>query len=246
MTQAVDTAATLVIGNEILSGKVQDINSTYQCKSLSEHGVEVRTILTIPDEVERIGSEAKALSDSHTWVFTSGGIGPTHDDITIASIAAGFNAAIIESPQLLERLKDYYGDRFTEAHQRMAQVPEGAKLIRLDEAGRFQIQFKNLYIFPGIPQLLMRRFDSIKERFRSAPIFLKQIFLNIDEGEIAAQLEGTLEHFPELNLGSYPSLESAYDVKLTLESRSTEYLESALDFLLKLLPPASVLKIETL
>ena len=107
------TAGIIIIGNEILSGKVTDINSPYLCKELRILGVEVKQIITIPDISEIIGKTVLDFSERYTWVFTSGGIGPTHDDITVASIAQGFGTKLFESPQIIKAIQNYHGKSMT-------------------------------------------------------------------------------------------------------------------------------------
>lgn len=224
------TAAIVIIGNEILSGKVCDTNSTYLCRELRQLGVNVQRIITIPDDAEIIGHTVRQMSDAYTWVFTSGGIGPTHDDITISAIAMGFGLAAHLDDELVSLLKDHYQERLTPEHLRMALVPPGSILLRHFDLPFPQVQFRNILIFPGIPELLVQRFQVLKEQFRQPAILLKEIFLNMDEGQIAHTLDETMAHFPLLLLGSYPTFPSAekwYRVKLTLESYDSAYLETA-------------------
>ncbi len=245
MREKLKTAGIIIIGNEILSGKVTDINSPYLCQELRPLGVEVKQIITIPDIPEIIGQTAVDFSERFSWVFTSGGIGPTHDDITVASIAKGFGKKLIESPQIIKAIQNYHGDKMTAAHRRMAMIPEGSELIVYAEGRGPQLQFRNIFVFPGIPEFLKIRFSAIKERFRTTPIVLKQMFLKADEGVIAESLDATQEAFPELMLGSYPKVSGAdYDVKLTLECRDSAYLEKAFNFLYELLPAECVLRVE--
>ena len=239
------TAGIIIIGNEILSGKVTDKNSPYLCKELRILGVEVKQIITIPDVPEEIGKTALEFSKSFNWVFTSGGIGPTLDDLTVASIAKEFGVSLYESPQIMEAIYKYRGKNMTAAHRRMAMIPEGSELIEYAEGRPPQLQFHNIFIFPGIPEFLKIRFSGIKERFRTTPIVIKQIFLKADEGDIAASLDETQQAYPELQLGSYPKISgSDYNVKLTLECRDREYLQNACDFLCKHLSDESILKIK--
>ena len=236
------TAGIIIIGNEILSGKVQDMNSSYLCQELRMLGVEVMQIITIPDIREIIAQTVVDFSKRYTWVFTSGGIGPTHDDITVASIADGFGEDLFESPQIIEIIKSYHGNNMTDAHRRMALIPKGSKLIKTLEGRPPQLQFKNIFIFPGIPEFLKSRFSIIKESFRTTPIVLKEIYLNADEGKIAGMLDLTLDAYPKLMLGSYPRVSGAdYKVKLTLECRDSAYLEEAFKFLYELLPKEYIL-----
>ena len=237
------TAGIIIIGNEILSGKINDINSPFLCQELRILGVEVRQIITIPDIPEIIGQTAVDFSKKYTWVFTSGGIGPTHDDITISSIANSFGVGLYESPKIIKIIQSFHGKNMTDAHKRMAMIPEGSKLIETLKGRLPQLQFKNIFIFPGIPEFLKSRFSDIKENFRTTPIVLKEIFLNADEGKIADILDETLHAYPKLMLGSYPRVSGEnYKVKLTLESRDSLYLEKAFKFLSEKLPKEYLIK----
>jgi molybdopterin-biosynthesis enzyme MoeA-like protein len=215
------------------------------CKELRILGVEVQQIITIPDIPEIIGRTVRDFSEQFSWVFTSGGIGPTHDDITVASIAKGFGIELFEAPQIMKAIQNYHGDKMTAAHRRMAMIPEGSELIEYAEGRSPQLKFRNIFVFPGIPEYLKIRFAGIKERFRTTPIVLKQIYLKADEGEIADSLDATMAEFPQLMLGSYPKVSgSDYDVKLTLECRDSEYLDKALNFLCERLPEECILRFE--
>ena len=167
------------------------------------------------------------------------------DDITVASIAKGFGIELFEAPQIMKAIQNYHGDKMTTAHRRMAMIPEGSELIEYAEGRGPQLKFRNIFVFPGIPEYLKIRFASIKERFRTTPIVLKQIYLKADEGEIADSLDATMSEFPQLMLGSYPKVSgSDYDVKLTLECRDSEYLDKALNFLCERLPEECILRFE--
>ena len=145
----------------------------------------------------------------------------------------------------MKAIQNYHGDKMTAAHRRMAMIPEGSELIEYAEGRGPQLKFRNIFVFPGIPEYLKIRFASIKERFRTTPIVLKQIYLKADEGEIADSLDATMAEFPQLMLGSYPKVSgSDYDVKLTLECRDSEYLDKALKFLCERLPEDCILRFE--
>jgi molybdenum cofactor synthesis domain-containing protein len=122
------TAGIVLVGNEILSGKIEDANAVYLCRELRSLGVDVRRISVIPDEVDTIAAEIAAFSRGHDVVFTSGGVGPTHDDVTIEGAARALGVPVVRHPHLVALLQRYYGDRLTEAHLKMAEVPEGAEL----------------------------------------------------------------------------------------------------------------------
>ena len=239
------TAGIVIIGNEVLSGKTQDTNSHYLARELRALGVELRRVLVIPDEVELIGREVAAFSREFDFVFTTGGVGPTHDDVTMAGIAHGFGVKVIHHPELERRLRDRHGQNINEARLRMAEVPEGAELVGEGSLYAPVAKLKNVYIFPGIPKVLQDRFEAIKERFREAPYFLKVVFSKEGEGVIASILNDLLASFPDLLLGSYPVLDNPdYRVKLTLESKDANYLDRAFQKLLGALPKGSILRTE--
>jgi molybdenum cofactor synthesis domain-containing protein len=239
------TAGIIIIGNEVLSGKTQDTNSHYFSKELRALGVELRRVVVIPDEIEIIGREVAAFSRDFDFVFTSGGVGPTHDDVTMAGVARGFGVAVVRHVDLERRLHDRHGQNINEARLRMAEVPDGAELVGDWSLYGPVAKMKNVYIFPGIPKVLQDRFEAIKEEFREAPYYLKIIYSKEGEGVIAAILNDLLVSFPDLLLGSYPVLDNPdYRVKLTLESKDRTYLERAFQKLVSALPEGSILRTE--
>ena len=240
MSTANPTAAILLIGNEILSGKIQDANAAYLCRELRALGVDVRRISVIPDEVQLIAEEVASFSRDFDVVFTSGGVGPTHDDVTIEGVARAMTVAVIRHPLLIELLERYYRGRVTEAALRMAEIPDGAELVG-GETVRFPtVMMRNVYVLPGVPEIFRAKFEALRERFRDAPIHLRNVFVSIGEGTLADYLNRLLQDFPLLQLGSYPEFSNPeYKVKVTLESRDRGYVEQALaDFLARL--PADV------
>ena len=239
------TAGIVIIGNEVLSGKTQDINSHFFCTELRQLGVEVQKIATIQDEIELIGREVAAFSKRYDYVFTSGGVGPTHDDVTIEGIAHGFHVKVVRHPDIEQRMRRRLGGDVNEARLRMANVPDGATLLATEALFAPIVNIHNVYIFPGIPSILQERFHAIKERFRDAPYYLKNVYVKYGEGIIAAMLNDLLAKFPELMLGSYPVLDSPdYKVKVTLESKDSGYLAHALQAFIASLPKDSVHRID--
>ena len=238
------TAGIILIGNEILSGKTTDANAAYLCRELRELGVDVGRILVIPDDVACIAEEVAAFSKTFDFVFTSGGVGPTHDDVTIEGVARAMGVPVVRHPELVALLERYYRDTLTDAALRMAEIPEGAELIR-DNGLRFpNVAMRNVFVLPGVPEIFRRKFDAMRERFRDAPIHLKNVFVRIGEGTLAAYLNGLLGDFPLLLVGSYPELSNPeYQVKVTLESRDRAYLEQALADFLGRLPGEAVVKV---
>ena len=239
------TAGIVIIGNEVLSGKTQDINSYFLSTELRRLGVELQKISTIQDEIPIIGQEVAAFSKKFDHVFTSGGVGPTHDDVTIEGIAHGLGLKVVRHPDIEQRMRQRFGAAVNEARLRMANVPEGATLLPPDALFAPIVNIYNVYVFPGIPKILQERFLSIKERFRDAPYFLKNVYVRYGEGVIAAILNDLLVKFPQLMLGSYPVLDlPEYKVKVTLESKDPAYLEGALQAFVASLPEDAVQRIE--
>lgn len=228
------TAGIIVIGNEILSGKTRDENSLYLVRELRDLGVDVRKISVIPDELNLISNEVREFSNSYDYVFTTGGVGPTHDDLTMDGVAAAFHRRIRRNPDLEAALRQFYGQDLMEANLRMADIPEGARLVGSKGLWFPVIAVENVHIFPGVPEILRRKFERIKEMFREAPFHLREIYLRADEGRIAGILHRVVADFPDLLLGSYPYFDIAsYSIKLTLESKDLAYLERAHAFLLE-------------
>jgi FAD synthetase len=235
------TAGIVIIGNEILSGKVQDANAAYLVRELRILGVDVRKISVIPDDIDVIAGEVATFSRQFDIVFTSGGVGPTHDDVTIEGIAKAFGRRVVRHPELEHILRSRYDRDLNEARLKLTEVPEGAVLISEDGLWLPAVTIENVYIFPGIPDLLRQKFELIKERFRDQPYVLRRVYVKVGEGNIAACLNELLGEFPELLLGSYPEMHNpAYRVMLTLESKDEAYVQRALDRLLTLLPVGSV------
>lgn len=239
------TAAVIIIGNEILSGKVQDTNSSYLASELRALGVDVRRISVIPDDIDVIAKETAAFSEKYDYVFTAGGVGPTHDDVTIEGIARGFNLGTVTNRKILEHIRLRCGGSLNDAAVKMAEVPEGAEIIEMEGLMFPPVVVRNVYIFPGIPEFLKQKFSRIKERFRSKPFALKKIYVNEEECSIAHHLGRITSEFPDVMVGSYPRVDvPGYKVIVTLESTNSESLKKAYDLLTALLPEGTVVRSE--
>src|SRR5215510_10231047 len=222
------TAGIIIIGNEILSGKTRDENSPYLASELRNLGVDVRKITVIPDDLNLISNEVRQFSSTYDYVFTTGGVGPTHDDLTMDGIATAFGRQTHRHPELESTLRQYYSKDLIDGNLRMADIPDGARLVGGKGAWFPTIAVENVYIFPGVPEILRRKFERIKEMFREEPFYLREIYLRADEGVIAGILNALLLKFPELMLGSYPYFDNpVYSIKLTLESKDAGYLDRA-------------------
>jgi len=214
------TAGIILIGNEILSGKVIDANAAYLCRELRELGVEVRRIAVIPDEVALIAEEVAAFSKLFDLVFTSGGVGPTHDDVTIEGVALALGVRVVRDERLVALIARHARGPLNEARLKMAEVPEGAELTADGELVFPAVVVRNIYILPGVPELFRKKFMAIRERFRVAPFFARAFYTLQEEFDIAGGLRAVADAHPQVAVGSYPSFSSPdYRVKVTLESK---------------------------
>jgi len=235
----------VVVGNEILSGKVLDTNSPFLAKQLRAAGVVLDRIIVIPDEIEVIADTVRSFSAEYDLVFTSGGVGPTHDDLTIAGVAAALGRRVVRHPLLEQSLREFFGDEVDEPQLRLADVVEGTELLTDGNARFPTFLVENIYVLPGIPEIFQDKVTAIRDRFASDPFHLRIVYVRQQETAIADFLDATLEAFPELLLGSYPKLNHPeYKVRLTLESKDAQYLENALGKLLELLPDNAVVRQE--
>ncbi len=205
------TAAVLVIGDEILSGRTQDGNSHYIAKYLARMGIDLCEIRVVPDIAEEIVAAVNAVRARYTYVFTTGGIGPTHDDITADAIARAFGVGIEENAEaiamLLERIRP---DQLNEARRRMARIPLGAELIenKISKAPGFMIG--NVIVMAGVPMIMESMLDAIAPKLRSgARVLVETIDAgSIPEGRYAKALAALAESWPQVGMGSYPHFSS--------------------------------------
>ena len=239
------SCALVVVGNEILSGKVQDSNAYFAARELRKLGVALARIATIPDELDLIAGEVAYCSRNFDFVITSGGVGPTHDDLTMEGVARAFKRRLVMNPVLEALVREHFRERSLEAGLRMAQVPEGAVLNDAGDIRFPTVQIENVYVLPGIPQLFEAKLAALKPRFATDPYFMRAIYTIATEGVIAEHLDACVAAFPELMLGSYPRIGNPeYRVKLTLESKDADYLDRAFRHLMDLLPSGAVVKTE--
>lgn len=226
------TAAIIIIGNEILSGRTQDTNTHFLCKQLTLLGIVVKEVRVIPDIEETIITTVQTLSRAYDNVFTTGGIGATHDDITAACIAKAFDKELIEHPQALVVLKDFYKDKMNTARQRLARVPMDATLIRNKVSAAPGFQIANVYCFAGIPAVMAAMFAEIAPTLKKgACIFQKTITGPITENTIADELAIVQENNPDIEIGSYPFYHENGDFGLNLVVRglNKEHLDSVVE-----------------
>jgi molybdenum cofactor synthesis domain-containing protein len=202
------TAALVVIGDEILSGRTQDKNVAQLATWLNDHGIRLAEVRVVPDESERIGEAVNALRAAHDYLFTTGGIGPTHDDITVDAVAAAFGVPVVVHPEARKILEDYYRDRpggLNPARMRMARTPEGAELLRNPNSGAPGIKLGNVYILAGVPGIAASMLEALTGRLEGGrPLVSVTVGARAPESDVADLLRETEAAHPGVSIGSYP------------------------------------------
>ena len=224
------TAAVLIIGNEILSGRTQDTNLTYLAKTLNEYGVQIREARVVPDVEADIVAAVNALRARYDYVFTTGGIGPTHDDITADCIAAAFGVDLVISPEIAELInRRPAAPDIMAARMRMARIPRGGGLIEnpLGPPGFF---IENVYVMAGIPRVMQQMIGSLAGKLRGgASVRSRSITAYLSEGQIARGLGEIQDQYPLMDLGSYPfHREDRYGTTLVMRGTDVQALDSML------------------
>jgi molybdenum cofactor synthesis domain-containing protein len=237
----VTTAGIVIIGDEILTGKFAEENAAFLVGELRALGVELRRIVVIPDVLDDIAATVSDAAARFDHVFTSGGVGPTHDDVTMAGIARGFGTQVVREPALEAKVRAYWGAQLAAPNLRLADVPDGAALVYGKDAVWPVVAYRNVYILPGVPALFRRKFLDIRDRFRTAPMTVARAYLDADEGQIAGQLDAVVAAFPAVRIGSYPRFtERDFKVLVTLEGHAAAEVGAALALLIEQLGPRLV------
>lgn len=214
------SAAIIIIGNEILTGKFADENAPWLIGRLRSLGVDLGRIVTIPDTIEDIAHEVRTASARFDHVFTSGGVGPTHDDLTLPGVAAALGVPVVRHPELEGILRTRMGAACNEAALRMADLPEGAELWWEGQVRWPLVVARNVVIFPGVPALLRAKFDGVAHRFAGVPVQTVRLVTTATEPEIADLLTAASRRWEGVAIGSYPRFEtSPRTVIVTMESR---------------------------
>jgi molybdenum cofactor synthesis domain-containing protein len=232
MAEQAPTAAVLLIGDEILSGRTKDRNLGFIADYLTALGIDLKEARVVPDIEDEIVAAVNALRERYTYLFTTGGIGPTHDDITADAVAKAFGVAIDHHPQALEILLSYFkaiGREPNEARLRMARTPKGASLIDnpVSKAPGFQIG--NVFVMAGIPKVMNAMMESVASRLeRGRPILSQTITVEGGEGDVAQPLKEIQARFPDVIIGSYPfESRQGFATNLVLRSRGEADLAGA-------------------
>ena len=199
------TAAALVIGDEILSGRTQDANVAYLAKWLGVQGIRLKEVRVVADDHAAIGDAVNALRVANDYLFTTGGIGPTHDDITVDAIAAALGVGVIVHPKARAILEGYYGDKLTDARLRMARVPDGADLIENPRTGAPGIRHGNIFIMAGVPAITRGMLAALDGKLPGGkPVLSRSVGAWTAESAVAATLAAVEKAHPGAQIGSYP------------------------------------------
>ncbi|MBL9052631.1 MAG: competence/damage-inducible protein A [Tabrizicola sp.] len=227
------TAAMLVIGDEILSGRTRDSNLHYLAQELTRIGIRLDEARIVADRHDDIVAAIRSLSPRHTHVFTSGGIGPTHDDITADAVAAALNAPISHRADAMALLQAHYdraGLPFNEARQRMARIPEGARLIDNPISTAPGFTLGNVHVMAGVPDIFQAMLASLLPGLTGGPPLLSQsLRVMRGEGEIATAFGALAADYPELSMGSYPfNHQGAHGTNLVIRGSDPARLDEAM------------------
>jgi molybdenum cofactor synthesis domain-containing protein len=226
------TAAMLAIGDELLSGRTKDKNVGHLADLLTLSGIDLKEVRIVADEEDAIVEALNALRRRYDYVFTSGGIGPTHDDITADAISAAFGVPCIHDPDAMKLLADMYERRgmdFTEARQRMARMPQGAKHIANPVSTAPGFVIGNVYVMAGVPQVFQAMVDNVLPMLRTGSKMLSRaIPCPYGEGDIGTLLAAVQQAHPETSIGSYPKYDGQrFSTDIVVRARTPQALEAA-------------------
>ena len=232
MTSAQPTAAVLLIGDEILSGRTKDKNLGFIADYMTALGIDLREARLVPDVEEEIVAALNALRTRYSYVFTTGGIGPTHDDITADAVAKAFGVEIDHDPRAAEILLAYFkemGREPNEARMRMARIPKGATLIDNPVSKAPGFQMGNVFVMAGVPKIMNAMMDDVAKRLaRGVPMQSRNVEFRGGEGDAAKPLGEIQKAFPGVVIGSYPfQAPDGFATNLVLRSRDAALLEEA-------------------
>ena len=234
------TAAAIVVGNEILSGKISEANVYELARMLRSSGVLLSRVVIILDDAETIAGEVSALRPQFDYVITSGGVGVTHDDVTIAAVARAFGVPVVRDPELEGLIRRHYGEKVHENHLALANIPEGARKLTAEGFAWPLVAIENLFILPGIPEIFQRKLGILRAHLEKAggPFVSRAVYTRMDEAVLKPLLDEVVARHPSVEVGSYPRWNDPnYETKVTFDGKDREAVERAVEHFLKLLPP---------
>lgn len=246
MTDRPRTARAIIIGNELLTGKIADKNLATLAGVLRRLGVVLERAVVIPDVAEIIEREVREAALASSWVFTSGGVGPTHDDLTVAAVASAFDEEVVVSPELEALIRLAYGDRLREGHLLMARVPRGCRLVKSDEIPWPATLMRNVWVLPGVPEIFELKMKLVEEIVGAGiPFVSLAVFTTLDEGNIKPMLDRVVAEHPDVDIGSYPRwTDPKVRTKLTFDGRDRARCEAARQAFVARLPDDALAGLE--
>jgi molybdenum cofactor synthesis domain-containing protein len=225
------TAGILVIGDEILSGRTKDKNIGFIAEYLTNIGIDLKEVRVVSDDEPEIIAALDALRGRYNYVFTTGGIGPTHDDITADAVAKAFGVAIDHHPEVVARFKERFGDDLNEARLRMARIPDGADLIQSATILAPGFKIGNVIVMAGVPSIMQAMMDIVSPKLKSGVRMLSDtVRADAREGDIGGPLREIAKAHPDAIIGSYPFFDEAQkpNVNLVVRSRDQDKLNAAM------------------
>jgi molybdenum cofactor synthesis domain-containing protein len=232
------TAAVLIIGDEILSGRTQDTNVNFIAKYLGTYGVDLAEARVVPDIKDEIITALNALRGRYDYVITTGGIGPTHDDITADCVAEAFGVKLYEHPEIIEMMQSRWQGELNAARRRMARVPEGGSLVKNAVQGPPGFQIGNVFVLAGVPVIMRGMMDDVGPRLRTGAVVIARTVRveGAGEGVIAEPLADLAKANPDLSLGSYPFFgPEGYGSNLVIRGRDAGKVEATVVALIEAL-----------
>lgn len=239
-------AAAVIIGSEVLSAKVADRNGALLIRRLRERGVPLRWMCVVPDEIDAIVEAIGAARRRARWIFTSGGIGPTHDDVTVRAVALALGRPVVRLPRMERMVREHFGASLTPEALRLADAPQGSELIFQEGIWYPVLSCEEIFMLPGVPQLFRLQLETVLGRIEGAPLALRTLYLSTGEAEIAHALDQVALAMPHVAIGSYPTWDSEadYRVKITIEHADPAAVDEAAARLAARLPPGALLRTE--
>ena len=239
-------AAAVIIGNEVLTAKVVDANGPHLIRRLRELGIPLRSLEIVPDEVDVIVEAVARARLRARYVFTSGGIGPTHDDVTVRAVALALGRAVVRLPRMEALVREKMEGRLTPEALRLADAPEGAELLFQPDSWYPVLTVGDLFLLPGVPQLFRVQLEAVLARLSGTPVHLRVLYLSLGESAIAAVLDRVALDMPHVAIGSYPMFDSTLDyrVKVTVEGPQSAAVQEAVSRLQAGLPPEALVRSE--
>lgn len=241
-----ETAAVILVGNELLSGKVTEANLFELTRTLRALGIRTERASILPDDLTVLIAEITALSKTHDVVFTSGGVGPTHDDVTIEAVARAFGSEPALDPTLAALIRRAYGERCTPDHLRMALIPAGAELASSPDGAWPVPVMGNVWMLPGVPEVFREKLATVRTWLRGpAPFVSRAVYTRLEEAILKPLLDALLLGHAGVEIGSYPRwFEPSYKTKITFDARDAALVEAAARAFVESLPDGALVRVE--